>query len=410
LGSSETKLKAANRPASAATSAQSSTKQSTRQHETLESALVRYAIFALIALLCFMIAAFALSIWSAYAHYQDDYATTGAWTAWFNGPILDRDQQAVTDALPTGASAVYSLTGDLAAVNAHGRSVKGDKNELRYYLAASTQDGPQLFGTWVASNTYIAGRKQATTPVIIDQRTARQLGVGSGDMITLEVKLADEHSNEVQGRFTALITAIARPTSQFKGVALVSPAMQRFVSSAQQVAATDLYVFGGKSTTPQDLANALSHDQIKGARRADMVKASAADRDNRATVLRYSIAGVVILVLGIYALGELRFSVSGWQITDKNGLFSMRRVRLRMGIDLLSCLFIFAVTATVGILLANGVIRTLLAYEPVRSTTIQTAVLFVFVSLVLLVLRAAYAHLIFRKQHGPGELVVGDHE
>ena len=367
--------------------------------------MLRYALSALIALLCFAVASFALGVWSAYEHYQDDYASNGSWTAWFNGPILERDQQAVTDVLPTGAHVVYSLTGDLASISTSGRSVKGDKNELRYYLATSTQDGNRLFGTWVASNTFVAGRKQATTPVIIDQRTARQLRVGAGDTITLEVKLADEHSNEVQGRFTALVTAVARPTSQFKGVALVSTAMTRFVSSAQQVVATDFYVFGGKSSTPQDLANAVAHDQIKGARRSDMLTADSAAKNGSAKALRYGITGVVILLLGIYVLGELYFSAAGWRTTGKNGLFSMRQVRLRTLVDVLCCLVIFVLTGAAGVILANTVIRTLSNYEPLRLTTIQTTILLAFVSLALLVLRAALAHLTFKKR---GESIIVD--
>jgi len=354
---------------------------------------VRYGILALVAVICFAIAAFALGVWSAYAHYQNDYAQTGAWTAWFNGPILARDQQLTADTLPAGAHAAYFLVGDLTSVSARGKTVNGDADAdgFRYFLASSPQDGKQLFGTWVASNSFISGRKQATTPVIIDQRTARRLGVGPGDTITLDVKMTDELSNEVQGRFSALVTAVARPTSEFQGVALTSPAMARFVSSARQVAATDLYVFGGADSTPQKLAGALSPDQIKGALRSEMVKAISTANKGRATALRYGIAGVVILVLAIYALGELRFSIPGWRCADKNGLFSLRRARLRTAVDALACFCIFAAGLAAGTLLANGVIRALLKYEPVRATTIQTAVLLAFVSLALLVARVLFA-------------------
>jgi len=360
--------------------------------------LLRYCLLAFIALVCFAIAAFALEVWPAYAHYQDDYALTGTWTAWFNGPILDRDQKAVADALPSGAHAVYSLTGDLASVSAHGRTVSGNKDSLRYYLVTPSQDGNQLFGTWVASNTFISGRRQAATPVIIDQRTARSLQAKAGDTITLEVKLADASSNEVQGRFSALVTAVARPTSEFKGVALVNPSLERFVSSAQQVVATDIYIFGGTGNTPQEVANAVAHDQVKGALRSSMVTSINATHSSRATILRSSIAGVVLVILGIYTIGELNFTLPRWRATDRDGLFSMRHARLRTALDLLAGLLIFLATATAGVFLANAFISALMSYEPVRATTIQTMILLYFVSIVLLLARALLAHFKFNKR------------
>jgi len=397
LDSSKAEVKTAKRPVLSGASSTSGTPVS-RSTETFKSSLIRYGLLALVALLCFAIAAFALEVWSAYAHYQEDYAMTGTWTSWFNGPILDRDKQAVTNALPSDAHVVYSLTGDLASVSLHGRTVSGDKAGLRYYLATPAQDGNQLFGTWVASNTFLSGRKQATTPVIIDQRTARKLQAKAGDTITLEVKLADANSNEVQGRFKALVTAVARPSSEFKGVALVSPSMERFVSSAQQVVATDFYVFGGTDGTPQKLANAVARDQIRGALRSSMVKSLTAARGSRATILRYSIAGVVVLVLGIYTLGELHFTIPRWRVSGKDGLFSMRRARFRTALDLLASLLIFLVTAAAGVFLANAFIRALMSYEPVRSTTIQTMILLAFISLVLLIARAMFAHARFSKR------------
>ncbi|MCL2332149.1 MAG: hypothetical protein FWC54_01505 [Actinomycetia bacterium] len=366
-------------------------------HESVGRALLRYGVFALIALLCFSIAAFALEIWPAYAHYQEDYAAKGVWTAWFNGPILERDQEIVDATLPDDAHVAYSFTGDLESVSAGKRKLSGAADELRYYLAPSTKDGESLLGTWVASNTIAAGRNQATTPVIIDQRTARRLGVGAGDAISLEVKLADEHSNEVQGRFTALITAVARPTAQFKGVALVSEPMTRFVSSAQQVAATDFYVFGGSKSTPQDLADVLAQDQVRGALRSEMVKAAAEIRSGSASALRYGIASIVIVVLGVYTLGELYFSARIWRTTDKYGLFSLRRVRLRTALDTLICVLIFVVTAAAGILVSLVLIRLLMTYEPLWSTAIQMMILFAFISAALIVARAALAHMMFGK-------------
>ena len=412
---SETELIVENKPTAASATAEKPPKtrpggDGDGRRASLKASLTRYGILVLVAVLCFSIAAFALEVWPAYEHYQSDYAQTGTWTTWFNGPILQRDQATVVKTLPPGAQAVYSLTGDLISVSAGSRTISGNKDDLRYYLAASPADAQRLFGTWVPLSTFVSGRKQSSTPVIIDQRTARRLGVGAGDTITLEVKLADEHSNEVQGRFTALVTAVARPTSQFQGVALASTAMARFVSSAQQVAATDLYIFGGKASTPQDLANALAQDQIRGARRSDMVAALKSTQSGRATSLRLGIAGVVMIVLGVYVLGELHFSLRTWQTTGKNGLFSLRRVRLHTALDALACLVVFAVTAFVGIELACALIRGLMAYEPVQATTLQTSLLFAFISLVLIVLRATEAHLFFRKRSSGAEVLEADRD
>jgi len=373
-------------------------------------AILRTGVFACIALLCFTIAAFALGMWTASSHYQSDYAKTGKWSAWFNGPVLERDQQLVADTLPKGARVTYTLTGDLASISAGKRKISGTKDELRYHLASTTSDGTDLLGTWVASNTFVSGRKQATTPVIIDQRTASRLGVGPGDTIALEVKLADEHSNEVQGRFTALITAVARPTKQFRGVALASAPMQRFVSSAQQVEATDFYVFGGEKSTPQDLADVLARDQIRGALRSEIIKGSSGSQNSSASALRFGIAGGALLILGIYTLGELYFSARSWQVNDKNGLFSLKRARLRSALDATVCALVFAVGAVAGTFLSAVVIRALMPYEPVRATTIQTIVLFALMSTALVIARAALAHSLFRKRATAPLVIESDHD
>ena len=365
--------------------------------ETLRSAVTHYLIFALIAVVCFSIAAFALEVFPAYEHNRCDYADDGAWTAWFNGPFLAQDLKTVTEKLPAGAQGSYSLTGDLETLSARGKQLQGAKNELRYYLATASADN-RLLGTWVASSTFVEGRRQGDTPAIIDQRSARQLRVGVGDTVTLNVKLQDAGNNDVQGNFPVHITAIARPTEQFRGVALVSGAMARFISSAQQVKATDLYVFGGASDTPQKLADALASDQIKGALRSDMVKQNAQTETSRASALRYGIAAFVLLLLGAYVLLEMRFNSASWRVADKDHQYSVRRARRRMLLDVTLCLIILAVMVFAGTALAGALIRTLLTYEPLRSLTLGTTILFLGLAVVLVILRALWAHSLFRKR------------
>jgi len=353
---------------------------------------MRVASLALVSLVCFTIAAYALEIWPAYAHYHNDYASTGKWTAWFNGPILARDQQIVKDKLERDARASYSLTGDLLQLRAGNRRLSAGREGLRYFLAAAPADSSDLIGTWVASNTLVSGRRSAATPVIIDSRSARSLGVGPGDSITLEVKLADASSNEVQGRFTAVVTAVARPTAQFKGVALESAAMRRFIASAQQVTATDLHVFGGSTTLPQDLARALSADQIKGALRADLIGRDVRTLSSRASALRYSIAAAAIIILGVYSAGEL---ISRLQAEPP---LSKRRARTLTIIDLLLSAVVFLSASVAAVFLAGALIRLLMQFEPPGASTIQTLILFLALSALLICARASIAQLIFKRR------------
>ena len=371
--------------------------------------VLRTLIFALIALVCFSIAAFALELWPAFAHHQSDYANKGTWSAWFSGPVRESDQETVKDTLPEDARVVYSLTGYLKTLSSDTRHVSGSEEGLRYYLAPSEADGKELIGTWVASDTLVSGSKQASTPVIIDSRTADKLHVGVGDTITLEAKVPESQSNDVQGRFNALITAVARPTKQFRGVALVSDPMTRVVRAAAQLEATDFYLFDGRNSTPQDMANALASDKITGVLRSEMLIENAKSVNARAALLRYAVAGAALLILGVYTLGELYFSSRRWKVAGKDGLFSVGRVQRRKVMDLVVTLVIFVLALIAGVLLAGVLIRSLLGFEPTLDAMILAGALLAALALVFTVARALMARRVFKKRSAVSAELEDDH-
>ncbi len=342
--------------------------------------------------------AFSGLLWPGHEHAETDYTHTARWSTWFNGPFLKENMQAASAELPREAHLVYSMTGEIKTLSAGKKDIDGIARGLRYYVA-NPAEAKDLIGTWVPRTTLMSGVDSQLHPVIVDAASAQSLGVKVGDSIALSVSLEDGTSNTVSGTFRALVTGIARPTSDFKGVALSNEPMMRFLRSAREVEATDAYLFGANKQVEQKLADTLAPDSIRGARIADLKKAA----DGRVKSNIQTIGGIVSvvapLILLFYLGVELVLSVRKWHVADADGRYSLKKARRRTLMDTAFVLIVLVLAAALGQIFGRFLLLKLLGFVVPTSAVAIFGIELVVIIILSLVLRATLAHRYFAKHH-----------